>query len=73
MVAGLSFGSALENIKSFKSWMFFCVQETIGGWKQTPVFEGSFDECQDFLETNCDYSRSSFAIVNKDVLKVDYL
>lgn len=51
----------------------FCVQETIGGWKQTPVFEGSFDDCQDFLETNCDYSRSSFAIVNKDVLKVDYL
>lgn len=51
----------------------FCVQETIGGWKQTPVFEGAFDECQDFLETNCDCSRSSFAIVNKDVLKIDYL
>ena len=72
MVAGLSFGSALENIKSSDHGCF-CVQETIGGWKQTPVFEGSFDECQDFLETNCDYSRSSFAIVNKDVLKVDYL
>lgn len=51
----------------------FCVQETIGGWKQTPVYEESFDECQHFLETNCDCSRSSFAIVNKDVLKIDYL
>ncbi len=51
----------------------YCVQETIGGWKQTPMFEGTFDECQDFLETNCDYSRSSFAIVNKDVIKIDYL
>ena len=49
------------------------MQETIGGWKQTPVFEGSFDECQDFLETNCDYSRSSFAIVNKEAVEVDYL
>lgn len=72
MVAGLSFGSALKILR-FQIMDVYCVQETIGGWKQTPVFEGSFDECQNFLETNCDYSRSSFAIVNKDVLKVDYL
>lgn len=51
----------------------YCVQETIGGWKQIPVFGGTSDECQDFLDTNCDYSRSSFAIVNKEAVEVDYL
>lgn len=72
MVAGLSFGSALETLIN-NVMDVYCVQETIGGWKQTPMFEGTFEECQDFLETNCDYSRSSFAIVTKDVLKIDYL
>lgn len=72
MVTGLSFGSDLETLINYVMDVY-CVQETIGGWKQTPMFEGTFDECQDFLETNCDYSRSSFAIVSKDVLKIDYL
>ena len=48
------------------------VQETIGGWRQTPVFEGSYNECVQYLIERND-SRSSFAIVSEEELEVDYL
>ena len=28
----------------------FCVQETIGGWKQVPCFFGSYEECEAYLD-----------------------
>ena len=27
----------------------YFVQETIGGWKQTPSFEGTYEECVQYL------------------------
>lgn len=51
----------------------YYVQETIGGWKQTPVFEGTYEECVQYQKNNCNDGRSSFAIVSKEELEVDYL
>ena len=50
----------------------YYIQETIGGWRQTPVFEGTYNECVQHLNT-CNDSRSSFAIVREEELEVDYL
>lgn len=51
----------------------YFVQETIGGWKQTPCFEGTYKECIQYLNNNCNDSRSSFIIVGENELQVDYL
>lgn len=51
--------------------MRFYVQETIGGWKQTPVFEGSYKECLEFYEEV--FHSGSFAVVSEEELEVDYL
>ena len=50
----------------------YFVQETIGGWKQSPSFGGTYEECVQYLN-NCNDSRSSFAIVSESKLEVDYL
>lgn len=50
----------------------FYVQETIGGWRQTPVFEGSYNDCVKYLNERND-SRNSFGIVSEEELEVDYL
>lgn len=47
----------------------FFVQETIGGWKQTPCFEGTLEECEKFVIEN-NSNRSLFVTDNPDV---DYL
>ena len=51
----------------------FYVQETIGGWKQTPSFEGTYEECVQYLNDYCNDSRSSFTIVSENELQVDCL
>lgn len=51
----------------------YFVQETIGGWKQTPCFEGTYEECVQYLNDYCNDSRSSFTIVSENELQVDYL
>lgn len=51
----------------------FYVQETIGGWKQTPSFEGTYKECVQYLNDYCNDSRNSFTIVAENELQVDYL
>ena len=47
----------------------FCVQETIGGWKQVPCFFGSYEECEEYL----DWNNGNYAIVPADSYEVDYL
>ena len=47
----------------------FCVQETIGGWKQVPCFFGSYEECEAYL----DGQNGNYAIVPADSYEVDYL
>lgn len=47
----------------------FFVQETIGGWKQTPCFEGTLEECEKFVIEN-NSNKSLFVTDNPDV---DYL
>ena len=42
----------------------FYVQETIGGWKQTPSFKGTYEECVQYLNDYCNDSRSSFTIIS---------
>lgn len=51
--------------------MKFYIQETIGGWKQVPVFEGSYEECLEFYERV--FQSGSYAIVSKEELEIDYL
>lgn len=50
----------------------YFVQETIGGWRPIPIFEGTYNECVQYLNT-CNDSRSSFAVVSEEDLEVDYL
>ena len=45
----------------------------IGGWRQTPSFEGTYEECVQYLNDYCNDSRSSFTIVSENELQVDYL
>jgi len=47
----------------------YCVQETIGGWRQNPIFTGNLDQCREYI---CDCN-GNFAIVPKDECEVDYL
>ena len=47
----------------------FCVQETIGGWRQNPVFFGSYEECEAYLAGQ----NGNYAIVPADSYEVDYL
>ena len=47
----------------------FCVQETMGGWRQNPVFFGSYEECEAYL----DGQNGNYAIVPADSYEVDYL
>lgn len=61
----------LEN--KTKDMAKYFVQETIGGWKQTPCFEGTYEECIQYLNNYCNDSRSSFTIVGENELQVDYL
>lgn len=59
-------------LKKNKIMNKFYVQETIGGWRQTPVFEGTYNECVKYLNERND-SRSAFAIVREEELEIDYL
>ena len=47
----------------------YYVQESIGGWKQTPCFEGTLAECQNYVREN--NSNRSLFITDKP--EVDYL
>lgn len=52
----------------------FYVQETIGGWRQNPIFEGSYEECKRYMEENFLYQRqTAYNIVSEEELEVDYL
>ena len=48
--------------------MFF-VQEVIGGWKQSPCFQGTQEECERFVREN--NSNKSLFVTDKP--EVDYL
>lgn len=47
----------------------FCVQETIGGWRQNPIYTGSLEGAREFL-SHCD---GNYALVPEMYLEVDYL
>lgn len=47
----------------------FFVQEIIGGWKQTPCFEGTLEECEQYVNAN--NSNRSLFVTNSP--EVDYL
>ena len=51
----------------------YYIQETIGGWRQTPVFEGTYEECVQYLKDYCNDSRTSYNIIDENELQVDYL
>ena len=56
--------------KEIKTAIYF-VQETIGGWKQNAVFNGTFEECQEYVTERC--HNGSFNIVADCDYTVDYL
>ena len=56
--------------KEIKTAIYF-VQETIGGWRQVSVFNGTFEECQEYVTERC--HNGSFAIVPEWDYEVDYL
>ena len=47
----------------------YFVQETIGGWKQNPCFQGTYKECEKYVREN-NSNRSLFITNNPEV---DYL
>ena len=49
----------------------FHVQETIGGWRQVSVFEGTLEECQEYVTERC--HNGVFNIVADCDYIVDYL
>ena len=50
----------------------FCVQETIGGWRQNPIMTGSLQECRDYMgEENT--GNKCLSIVPEEELEIDYL
>lgn len=49
----------------------YFVQETIGGWKQTAIFFGTYDECRQFEAQHC--LNDNFNIVHESEYEVDYL
>ena len=50
---------------------YFYIQEIIGGWKQTAVFGGSYEECMDYYEKRI--TNGNYSIVHEDEYMVDYL
>lgn len=57
-----------ENSDNNETWY---VQETIGGWRQNPVFSGTYDECVDYL--NSTSINGAVSIVPESEMEVDYL
>ena len=57
-----------ENSDNNETWY---VQETIGGWRQNPVFSGTYDECVDYL--NSTSINGAVSIVPVSEMEVDYL
>lgn len=49
----------------------YYVQETIGGWRQTPIMTGTLQECRDYI--NEENGNKSLAIVPEEELEIDYL
>ena len=62
----------VENIRtSDAKEITYLVQETIGGWRQNATFQGTLQECYEYLENN--YNNGSFSIVPEWDYEVDYL
>lgn len=53
--------------------MNYYVQETIGGWRQNAVFEGTLEECQNYYNSNHLYTQCGWSIVSEEEYEVDYL
>lgn len=51
--------------------MKYFIQETIGGWRQNAIFEGTYEECQEYMEEWC--HNGNYALVAEDDYEVDYL
>jgi len=53
----------------------FVIAETIGGWRQVPVFEGTWQECQEMMSDNpaWGYGTSNMGIHPAEEWEVDYL
>lgn len=51
--------------------MKYYLQETIGGWRQVAIFEGTYEECLKFRNEYC--FSGNWAIVNEFEYRVDYL
>lgn len=49
----------------------YVVQETIGGWRQNPIFKGTYEECEQYCADYC--TGGNYAIVPFDEYEVDYL
>lgn len=52
----------------------YYVQETIGGWRQNAIFEGTLEECEEYFDSHfCWYGTNCYAIVPEEEYEVDYL
>jgi|GEM_PF-1058836 len=53
----------------------YVVAETIGGWRQVPMFEGTYEECVHYMKSNpmLGYGNNNTHIYRSDEYKVDYL
>lgn len=51
----------------------YYIQETIGGWRQNAVFQGTYEECQEYWDENPMLYYGNYSIVNISEYEVDYL
>ena len=58
-------------MKTTKQIDMYYVQEIIGGWKQNAIFQGTYEECQEYMAERC--HNGSYSIVPEWDYGVDYL
>lgn len=49
------------------------IQQTIGGWRQNAVFQGTIEECEKYYEDNHLHSQVGYSIISEEDYEVDYL
>ena len=52
--------------------MKYYIQETIGGWRQRAIFQGTLKECEEYYEDN-HLHNGNYRIVSEDEYEEDYL
>jgi hypothetical protein len=58
--------------RNHKPKTMYYVQETIGGWRQSYMFRGTYNQCRNYMARLTD-TRASYNLVSEFEYEVDYL